>query len=82
MDYVALTEKLIKAITTDSDMVTVKEFPSDDENKVIIQVLVSNEDLPKVIGKGGKTINAIRTILKASSSLHDHKFITINVESF
>ena len=63
-------------------MVTVKEFPSDDENKVIIQVLVSNEDLPKVIGKGGKTINAIRTILKASSSLHDHKFITINVESF
>ena len=82
MDYVALTEKLIKAITTDSDMVTVKEFPSDDENKVIIQVLVSKEDLPKVIGKGGKTINAIRTILKASSSLHDHKFITINVESF
>ena len=82
MNYVALTEKLIKAITTDSDMVTVKEFLSDEENKVIIQVLVSESDLPKVIGKGGKIINAIRTILKASSSLHDRKIITINVESF
>ena len=82
MNYVALTERLIKSLVTLPDMVTVKEFPSEEENKVIIEVLVSNEDLPSVIGKGGRTINAIRTILKASSSLHDHKYIQLNVESF
>lgn len=38
--------------------------------------------LPRVIGHGGKTINAVRTILKASSSLHDRKYINLNVESF
>ena len=63
-------------------MVTVKEFPSDDENKITIEVLVSETDLPRLIGKSGRTANAIRTILKASSSLHDHKYIDINIESF
>lgn len=82
MDYVALTERLIKALVTLPDMVTVKEFQTDDTKKVMIEVLVSNEDLPRVIGKGGRTINAVRTILAASSSLHDHKYINLNVESF
>ena len=82
MDYVALTEKLIKALAVNQEMVSVKEFKEDEENKVLIEVLVDSLDLPRVIGKNGKNINAVRTILKASSSLHDHKYITLNVESF
>ena len=82
MNYVTLTERLIKALVTDPESVTVKEFPSDDENKVMIEVLVSEADLPRVIGKGGKNISAVRTILAASSSLHNHKYINLNVESF
>ena len=82
MNYVALTERLVKALVVDEDMVTVKEFPSDDENKITIEVLVSETDLPRLIGKSSRTANAIRTILKASSSLHDHKYIDINIESF
>ena len=82
MNYVALTEKLVKALVIDADMVTVKEFPSEDDKKVTIEVLVSEKDLPRLIGKGGRTANAIRTLLKASSSLHDHKYININIESF
>lgn len=82
MNYVALTERLVKSLVVDEDMVTVKEFPSDDENKITIEVLVSETDLPRLIGKSGRTANAIRTILKASSSLHDHKYIDINIESF
>lgn len=82
MNYVSLTERLIKALVSDPETISVKEFPSDDENKVMIEVLVSESDLPRVIGKGGKNINAVRTILKASSSLHDRKYINLNVESF
>ncbi len=82
MNYVQLTERLIKALAKNSEMVTVKEFPSDSEDKIVLEVLVSEEDLPRVIGKGGRNINAVRTILKASSSLHDHKYIELNVESF
>ena len=82
MDYVKLTERLIKALAKNEDMVTVKEFPSEDPNRIEIEVLVKKEDLPRVIGKGGKNINAVRTILKASSNLHDHKYIKLNVENF
>lgn len=82
MDYVALTDKLVKSLVLEPDMVTVKEFETDLKNKVVIEVLVSNQDLPRVIGKGGRTINAIRTIVAASSSLHDHKYVQINVEGF
>ncbi len=82
MDYVALTKRLIDALVVDIDAVSVKEFPSDDPKKVEIQVLVSNEDMKRVIGKNGKTINSIRTILHAASSLHDHKYISLNVEGF
>ncbi len=82
MDYVALTERLIKALAKNSEAVTVKEFPSEDPKKVEIEVLVDEADLPRVIGKNGRNINAVRTILKASSSLNDHKYINLNVESF
>ena len=82
MDYVKLTERLIKAVVKDTDAVSVKEFPSDDEKKVEIQVIVSEDDMKRVIGKSGRSINSIRTILAASSSLHDHKYISLNVEGF
>lgn len=82
MNYVQLTERLVKALVTEPDMVTVKEFPTDDLNKITIEVLVSSNDLPRVIGKSGRVINSIKTILKASSSLHDHKYINLNIESF
>ena len=82
MNYVALTERLVKALVIDTDMVTVKEFPSDDPKRITIEVLVSEKDLPRLIGKGGRTANAIRQVLKASSSLHYHKYININIESF
>ena len=82
MNYVALTERLVKALVMEPEMVTIKEFPSDEEDKIMIEVLVSENDLPRLIGKGGRTANAIRTLLKASSSLHDHKYINLNIESF
>ena len=36
----------------------------------------------KVIGKNGKTINSIRTIVQASSSLEDNKKVKINVDAY
>ena len=62
--------------------VSVKEFESDDEDTVIIQVLVDNEDMGRVIGKGGKLANAVRTLVQASSYIHDNKKVRINIDSF
>ena len=62
-------------------MVRVKAF-EDDEDKVVIEVLVSQEDMGRVIGRKGVIANAIRTIVQASSYIHENQLITINIDSF
>ena len=81
MDLVVLTETIIKKIVSDPESVSVKEFAPDEENTIQIEVLISNDDMGKVIGKNGKIINSIRTIVQASSSLEDNKKVKINVDS-
>ena len=73
MDLVLLTETIIKKIVSESEAVSVKEFESEEENTIQIEVVVSESDLGKVIGKNGRTINSIRTIVQASASLNDKK---------
>ena len=82
MELVALTETMIKKIVSDPESVTVKEFETEEENTIQIDVLFSNDDMGKVIGKNGKIINSIRTIVQASSSLEDNKKVKINVDSY
>lgn len=81
MDFVPLTEFLVKSVVKEPDMVRVKAF-EDDEDKVVIEVLVSQEDMGRVIGRKGAIANAIRTIVQASSYIHDNQFVTINIDSF
>lgn len=82
MDIRALTEKMIKSLVLNEEAVSVKEFPGDNDNTIIIEVLVSLEDIGRVIGKNGKTINAIRTLVQASSALHDNKYVKLNIDKF
>ncbi len=82
MDLVALTEELIKALAVNKEAVNVKEFPSDEDNIMLIQVMVDSEDIGRVIGKSGKNANAVRTLVQASSYLNDNKKVKINIESF
>lgn len=82
MDLVKMTEYLVKSLVTNKDEVTVKEFPSENEKEVIIEVLVNEEDMGKVIGRNGKIANSIRTLVQASSYLQDNKHVKINIENF
>ena len=82
MDLVTLTETIIKKLVSDSESVSVKEFETDEENTIQIEVLISSDDMGRVIGKDGKIINSVRTIVQASSSLEDNKRVRINVDSY
>lgn len=82
MNLVTLTETIIKKIVADPESVSVKEFETDEENTIQIEVLISNDDMGKVIGKNGKIINSIRTLVQASSSLEDNKKVKINIDSY
>ena len=82
MTLVELTEKIIKSIVKDEDAVSAKLFPSENEKEIIIEVLVSDSDIGRVIGKNGRTANAIRTLVQASSALKDNKYVKINIDKF
>ncbi len=82
MTLVELTERIVKNIVKDEEAVSVKEFPSDNDNEIIIEVLVSSSDIGRVIGKNGKVANAIRTLVQASSFLKDNKYVKINIDEF
>jgi len=80
MNFVELTETIVKKLVTDPESVSVKEFESDEENTILIEIMVPSSEMPKVIGKNGNIINSIRTIVQASSYLKDNKKIKINVD--
>ena len=80
MELGSLTEFLVKSLVKNPDMVSVKAF--DDDDKITVEVLVSNEDMGRVIGKKGMIINAIRTIVQGSSYLNHDKRVFINIDSF
>ena len=80
MDLVKLVTTLVEGVVVNKEDVSVKEFSSDDI--VTIEILVKEEDMGRLIGKNGKTINAIRTLLQAASYQNGNKRVKINVDKF
>lgn len=79
MNLVELTEYLVKGLVKEPDMVSVKEF--DDEDEITIEVIVSEEDMGAVIGKGGNIANAIRTLVQATAYVNNLPKVKVNIDS-
>ncbi len=82
MNLVELTEEIVKSLVVDKEAVSVKEFDTDDDKTMLIQVIVAEDDMGRIIGKSGKVANAIRTLVQASSALKDNKYIKIDIDKF
>ena len=61
-----LAEYLIKSLADHPEEVELLEREEDDT--VLIELKISQDDLGKIIGKNGNTINAIRTVLQTAAS--------------
>ncbi len=61
-----LLEHLARLLVDDPDEVAVEQFEEDD-GTVVLELSVGPEDYGRVIGRGGRTANALRTVLKASA---------------
>ncbi len=61
-----LLEYLARALVDDPDAVRVESFDEDD-GSVVLELSVGEDDYGKVIGRGGRTANALRTVLKAAA---------------
>lgn len=79
MKLVELTEFLVKSLVKDPESVSVREIS--DEEEIIIEVLVSEDEIGAVIGKKGAIAQAIRTIVYASAYVNKEKKVRINIDS-
>jgi len=61
-----LLEDIVKAIVDKPDEVQININES--ENTIVYELNVGEGDLGKVIGKKGKNVNSIRTLLSASNA--------------
>ena len=61
----ALTEYIAKALVEHPDEVVVAEIRHG--SRVTLELSVSKEDMGRVIGKGGRVANAIRTLLRVAA---------------
>ncbi|HEV2058509.1 MAG TPA: KH domain-containing protein [Solirubrobacteraceae bacterium] len=59
-------EYLARALVDDPDAVRVESFDEDD-GSIVLELSVGEEDYGQVIGRGGRTANALRTVLKAAA---------------
>jgi predicted RNA-binding protein YlqC (UPF0109 family) len=73
-----LIEFLARALVEDPGSVQVEEVEEDGD--LVLEVTVSGEDLGRLIGKGGRVANAIRTIAKAASTGADQRVLVEFIE--
>ena len=59
---VSLTELIIKKLVEDPDSVSVKEFDSDEDNTILIEVMVSENDMAKVIKVSSKILTFLNSL--------------------
>jgi uncharacterized protein len=62
-----LLEYMVKELVDSPDNVEITEEEEDDKT-VIFKLKVAEDDLGKVIGKKGRTANALRVIMRAASA--------------
>ena len=70
----ALLEYLARSLVDDPEAVEVESFEEDD-GTVVLELAVGEDDYGKVIGRGGRTANAIRNVVKAAAVLEDRKVL-------
>lgn len=71
-----LVEYIAKSLVDDPSQVSVTEIAG--ANSIIVELSVAPEDMGRVIGKGGRVANAIRTLLRVIAAKHG-KRVTLEI---
>jgi predicted RNA-binding protein YlqC (UPF0109 family) len=61
-----LLDELARQLVDHPERVKVEQFEEDD-GTVVLELAVADDDYGKVIGRGGRTANALRTVVKAAA---------------
>jgi hypothetical protein len=74
-----LLEELARRLVDEPDEVSVEQFEEDD-GTIVLELAVADDDYGKVIGRGGRTANALRTVVKAAAVRENRRVLVDIVE--
>jgi predicted RNA-binding protein YlqC (UPF0109 family) len=72
-----LLEYLARGLVEDPDKVTVNELREDD-GSIVLELAVGEDDYGNVIGRGGRTASALRTVIK-SAAVKDRRRVFVDI---
>ena len=68
---------LAKSLVDEPDKVEVEQFEEDD-GTLVLELSVAPDDYGQVIGRGGRTAQALRTVVKAAA-VKDNRRVLIDI---
>ena len=80
MNLVEFSELIVKKLVKEPDLVKVEEF--EDGDNTVIEIVVSEEDMGRVIGKKGKIATSIKTLIQAKAYNEGNRKVKVNIDSF
>ena len=72
-----LLEYLARALVDEPARVSVEEFDEDD-GTLVLELSVGENDYGQVIGRGGRTAQALRTVIKAAA-VKDNRRVLVDI---
>ncbi len=79
MELVELTEYIVNNLLPNVENISIKKI--DSEGDTVIQILVPEESMSAIIGKGGNIANSIRTIVQAAAYTKKLGKVRVNIDS-
>jgi uncharacterized protein len=68
---------LVRALVDEPDAVEVEQFEEDD-GTLVLELSVAEDDYGKVIGRGGRTAQALRAVVKAAA-VKDNRRVLVDI---
>ena len=68
-----LLEFLTKSLVDDQDAVSVET--AEEEDAIVLELRVAEDDTGQVIGRRGRTITALRTVMRAVGASQDQRVL-------
>jgi len=75
-----VVEMIVKRLVRDADAVDVREDERADGRTTVIEVRVAEGDMGKVIGRQGRTVKALRSLLHAAGLKNGRRYVLDIVE--
>ena len=80
MNLVEFSELIVKKLVKEPELVKVQMFEGEDEN--VVEIIVAEDDMGRVIGKKGKIATSIKTLIQAKAYNDGNRKVKVNIDSF